>query len=346
MVTKQALTKPLLAANAAKRIAKQDPRRALKWIEGALQEFPDHPALMGMRSRLLQTSVPFWHIPMMNDSLRNGAYKAALAQMVRPGMRVFEIGTGAGLLAMMAARAGAHHVVTCEANDSIAQVAREVIRDNGLSDRITVISKNSTNLRPDEIGGACDLLITETFDSMLVGEGALPSIKHAKQSLLRPNGPVCPIRGWVKAQLVRRSVPRFDVTQSIEGFDLSAFAKFEPKGIFLKSDDPKLVPVGTSVTVIEYDFTTDFDLSPCEISLSFDAGEDTFDGIAFWMGLELAPGVVYECPPGAGSASHWETFCLLKPASMRQTQTNAVTVRVAIDVDMFQAWFDWPHQPT
>jgi type III protein arginine methyltransferase len=340
MVIKQPLTKPLLAANAAKRIARHDPLRAVKWIESALLEFPDHPALTDVRSGLLRTSVPFWHIPMMNDGARNGAYRAALAQMIRPGMRVFEIGTGAGLLAMMAARAGAQHVVTCEANTRIAQVATEVIRDNGLSDRITVIPKKSTSLTVDEIGGPCDLLVTETFDSTLIGEGALSSIKHARQSLLRRGGLVCPSRGWVKAQLVHRNVSSFDISKPIEGFDLSAFAKFEPKGIHLKSDDPKTVPIGPPVTVIEFDFAKGFDLSPCELMLSFDEDHDTFDGVAFWMGLELAPGVEYECPPGAGLASHWGTMFLIKPTSLRGTKAHAVKVRIAIDVDVFQAWFD------
>jgi type III protein arginine methyltransferase len=344
MVIKHPLSKPLLAANAAKRIARHSPQRAAKWIESALQEFPYHPALTGVRSSLLQTSVPFWHIPMMTDSLRNGAYKTALAHVIRPGMRVFEIGTGAGLLAMMAARTGANHVVTCETNENIAHVAKEIIRDNGLSDRITVISKNSVTLTADDIGGACDFLVTETFSSTLIGEGALSSIKHAKQNLLHANGSICPTRGWLKAQLVHRGASSFDITQPIEGFDLSAFARFEPKGTILKSDDPKLVPIGPAVTVIEYDFTTDFDLSPCELTLSFNPGDSVFDGVAFWMGLELSPGVIYECPPGGGLASHWGTFCLLKPAIMQRA--NAVSVRVALDVDMFEAWFDPLPAPT
>jgi protein arginine N-methyltransferase 7 len=340
MVIRQPFTKPLLAANAARRIAKQNPQRAAKWVDGALQDYPDHPALTAVRSNLLQASVPHWHIPMMNDSARNGAYAAALAQMIRPGMRVFEIGTGAGLLAMMAIRAGADHVVTCEANQLIADVARQVIRDNGLTDKVTIIPKLSSTLTADEIGGACDLLIAEIFDSSLVGECALPSIKHAKQNLLRANGLVCPARGWLKAQLVRRDVSRFNTTDPIDGFDLSAFARFEPPGVYLNSDDPKLSPIGAPVTVIEYDFAGDFDLSPCEIVLTFETSGIDFDGVAFWMGLEVAPGVIYECPPGARSASHWGTYCLLKPASMRRGREDAVTVRAAVDVDMFQAWFD------
>src|SRR5205807_9885921 len=50
--------------------------------------------------------IPPWHFVMMNDGARNAAYDAAIRRAAA-GKRVLDIGTGAGLLAMMAARAGA-----------------------------------------------------------------------------------------------------------------------------------------------------------------------------------------------------------------------------------------------
>src|SRR5271170_6846982 len=86
--------------------------------------------------------VPQWHFPMMHDAPRNQAYDAALRRAA-PGRRVLDIGTGAGLLAMMAARAGARHVTTCETVPQIAARARTVIDGNGLADRITLHAKRS-----------------------------------------------------------------------------------------------------------------------------------------------------------------------------------------------------------
>src|SRR5215467_3853117 len=53
--------------------------------------------------------VPPWHFAMMDDRRRNEAYEAAIRRAVK-GKRVLDIGTGAGLLALIAARAGASHV--------------------------------------------------------------------------------------------------------------------------------------------------------------------------------------------------------------------------------------------
>ena len=58
---------------------------------------------------------------MINDDERNAAYERALARAVTPDSVVFEIGTGSGLVAMMAARAGARLVVTCEAVPVLAE---------------------------------------------------------------------------------------------------------------------------------------------------------------------------------------------------------------------------------
>ena len=64
-------------------------------------------------------------------------------------------------------------------------IAREVIAANGYSDVITVVPKRSTDMtEEDMLGGKANILVTEVFDTELIGEGALLTYSHALQNLM------------------------------------------------------------------------------------------------------------------------------------------------------------------
>eukprot|EP00966_Prymnesium_polylepis_P024041 553550-Prymnesium_polylepis.1 len=76
---------------------------------------------------------------MLCDERRNGAYHRAICRAVASlpkGSVVLEIGSGSGLLAMMAAKAGASNgvrVVGCEMHGVMAVAAQRVVAANGFS---------------------------------------------------------------------------------------------------------------------------------------------------------------------------------------------------------------------
>ena len=79
------------------------------------------------REQKLKTSkrgfgVPGIYVGMLNDRARTSRFLAGIAEVVRPGDIVVDIGTGTGVRAIAAARAGAKHVYAIEASD-IGQVA-------------------------------------------------------------------------------------------------------------------------------------------------------------------------------------------------------------------------------
>ena len=180
---------------------------------------------------LLSQVVPLWHVPMMNEEERNRPYYEALKAWVSPGATVFEVGTGSGLLAMMAARLGAAKVYTCEAVPIVAQAACRIVERNNLQDKIQVLPKPSYTVRVGEdMPQRADVLLHEVFSSELLGEHVLPAIEDAKARLLKPGGKVLPCSASIMIALVGGDELGKELyVESAFGFDLRPFNEINPK---------------------------------------------------------------------------------------------------------------------
>lgn len=67
----------------------------------------------------------------------------------------------------------------------MVRIARQVITQNGYSEVIRVCPKRSTEMTEDDMfGGRANILVTEVFDTELIGEGALLTFAHAHKHLL------------------------------------------------------------------------------------------------------------------------------------------------------------------
>lgn len=148
---------------------------------------------------------------MLHDTERNQMYEAALKVAIdkihEKGKEaiVLDIGTGTGLLSMMAVRNGADKVIACEAFDPISECALQVIALNGFEDQIEVIPKKSVDLKVGEnedLEEKCNILVTEVFDTELIGEGALATFNHANKYLLTEDCIVIPHSATIYAQIV------------------------------------------------------------------------------------------------------------------------------------------------
>jgi protein arginine N-methyltransferase 7 len=175
---------------------------------------------IGVR-RHLQTKR--WIFPMLNDTVRNDLYQKAIDRAVTylsgsqsedTVWHVWDVGTGTGLLGMMAATAirkndrpdtdvqrsrdgGVKVVRAFEMSAPMAMVARQTVRDNHLADRVHVHNAHSAQIAPlhatrdatDRMPGGDDnddvstrtpsvlLCVSELLEDGLLGEGWLPAIR-------------------------------------------------------------------------------------------------------------------------------------------------------------------------
>ena len=212
-------------------------------------------------------AIPTWHYDMLNDAGRNEAYdraiacavgrvkranvfseKSALPELGSPNpssvfdsrlrpCSVIDAGSGSGLLAMFAARAGADHVTAIERSAHMTDVGEEIACVNGFAGAIHCLHRDARHvltreslpgalplngaLKPDgvptEMQKKADMMVYEIFDSGLIGEGALHVIAYARSRLLRENHVLVPARARMFAQLIET---RFGETEvELGGFD-------------------------------------------------------------------------------------------------------------------------------
>lgn len=169
---------------------------------------------------------------MLHDSERNEKYysaiKIAIEKKHKDGQKahVLDIGTGTGLLSMMAASCGADSVVACEAFPPMADCAKKITIKNGFQDIITVIPKHSTDLIVGDNGDLkqrANILVTEVFDTELIGEGAIKVFNHAHKELLEKDCIVVPMSGTLYCQVVESPLAqRWNKLNSIQGSSKSS----------------------------------------------------------------------------------------------------------------------------
>ena len=136
-----------------------------------------------LKQSALEQGSQGYHYDMMHDLARNKKYRDALHADVQCDDFVLDIGAGSGLLSLLASRTVAQHVFACEADEMLADAARAVVDANAAEALVSIHRKRSTELI---VGSGCDLpcradlLVTEIFDSVLLGEGILPSLRDAQ----------------------------------------------------------------------------------------------------------------------------------------------------------------------
>ena len=308
---------------------------AVEVIEKAREMAPDHPLVQFTRRLIYSNAIPGWHLPMINDAERNVAYEESLKRAVTPDSLVLEIGTGSGIVAMMAARAGAKKVVTCEVNPILARVARETVANNGYADRVKVVPKLSTQLSVGADGDLpekADVFVSELINVGMLAPRMLSVLQHARTHLVKPGGAIIPRASTVYAMLVETpELARINPVRTIDGFDMSTFDVFRSPGyqqIDLAADAH--TPLSDQFTALDFDFTRNMpEEGEREITVEVTA-EGTCHGVAFWFDLFMDEEVVYHSA-SRSRTNHWKQAMTFLESPIRVRPGDKLTIVARYD---------------
>lgn len=139
------------------------------------------------------------HSLMLKDVKRTKSYMDAFERM-KPEFQdkiILDVGAGTGILSIMAARIGAKHVYAIEPSET-CHLARQIIEENGLKDRITVIQKKVEEITiGEDLPEKVDIIVSEWMGFCLLYEGMLDSVLWARDNLMVKGGLIFPERAKI-----------------------------------------------------------------------------------------------------------------------------------------------------
>ncbi|HEY3673376.1 MAG TPA: 50S ribosomal protein L11 methyltransferase [Acidimicrobiia bacterium] len=127
------------------------------------------------------------HSRYVADTARLGAYAVALRAVIRPGDVVLDLGTGTGVLGLLAAQMGATRVYAVD-EGRISNIAQAGARNNALG-VMTVIRGHSTDLDLPEL---VDVVICDQAGPLGFAGNLVHSMHDAAERVLRPGGSAIP----------------------------------------------------------------------------------------------------------------------------------------------------------
>ncbi len=154
-----------------------------------------------MTEKKIATPFELLHaVSLLNQQSRIDKFAVALDRVIRPGMKVADIGTGSGILALLAARSGASKVTAIDVNHDSIQYARRAAKENGFGDTIDFKTLHFVDFRPKE---RYDVVVCEMLSSFMLIEQQVPASQHIMTHVLKPGGVLLPQSATVYAALAQ-----------------------------------------------------------------------------------------------------------------------------------------------
>ncbi|KAJ8662182.1 hypothetical protein O0I10_001875 [Lichtheimia ornata] len=171
------------------------------------------------------------HEEMLKDEVRTLSYRSAIYnnKHLFKDKIVLDVGCGTGILSMFAAKAGAKHVYGIDMSNIIIQ-AREIVKDNHLSDKVTLIQgkMEEVELPVKHV----DIIISEWMGYFLLYESMLDTVLVARDKYLAPDGLLFPDRATMFIAAIEDGEykeEKIEYWNNVYGFDYSSIKRLAIK---------------------------------------------------------------------------------------------------------------------
>lgn len=266
---------------------------------------------------------------MLRDHARVDAYRRALAVCITPASVVLDLGTGIGTFSVLACNLGAARVYAVDSADVIS-VAEEVARVNGVTEQMQFIRARAAEVElPEQV----DVLVSDLGNALPLFEEHIPSLIHARERLLKPDGVLIPrsarlfcapvSSGELYAQIV-------EPWRSVAGVDLSpaeTMALNTPHALKVEPHHLAAEPLCWA----ELDYAT-IDSPNVNGAVEWRMSAlQAVHGVALWFESVLHDGITHSSGPWSPASVHATMVLpLLAPLELRAGEQLRFTIELAL----------------
>ena len=252
---------------------------------------------------------------MVGDALRFPAYCQAIARAVKPGDVVVDIGSGPGVFALLACKAGARKVYAID-TESVVEFGRQFASDNGFADRIEFLRGDSRRILLPE---RANVILSDIRGALPLFGQAIHALNDARRRLLAEDGIMIPEqdRLFVSLAEVPEIYERIIAPwKCVAGLDLNAALPIVLNTIYKRQCQPdKLISDTREWHTLDYLAGAD---AKAGNTLRFMATrQGIIHGFIVWFDTKLHERIGFSTAPGSMDSVYGQVFLpLLEPVKV------------------------------
>ncbi len=273
---------------------------------------------------------------MIGDALRFPAYREAIERAVRPGDAVVDIGSGPGVFALLACKAGARKVYAID-TESVVEFGKQFASANGMSGRIEFLRGDSRQiLLPERV----NVIVSDIRGALPLFGPGIHALNDARKRLLVENGRMIPERDVLCAALVEAPETRERILapwKNVPGLDLGAAVPVVLNTMYKRQCNPEqLISDAHQWHFLNY-------LNGAEPragkTLEFTVKRSgTIHGFTVWFETKLFGDIGFTTQPGTKESVYGQVFLpLLTPISVSAGEK----VRAGLHADLVGTDYVW-----
>jgi len=275
---------------------------------------------------------------MVGDTLRFPAYCEAIARAVRPGDSVIDIGSGPGVFALLACKAGARKVYAID-TESVVEFGRQFAADNGFADRVEFLRGDSRQILLPE---RANVIVSDIRGALPLFGPGIHALNDARKRLLAENGRMIPERDTLHAALVEapKTYQRIIAPWKIVlGLDLEAALPVVLNTMYKRHCKPEQM-ISEAQVWHTLDYLGEANPKAGSTVRMKTTRKGTVHGFMIWFGTRLFGEIGFSTRPGTQDNVYGQVFLpLLQPVEVNESEEICTGLHAdLIGVDYVWRW--------